>query len=251
MVNVILKSSLIALLQLTGWSVYTSAQHNRDLAAQEVMQGSTGLAAHTDLLYVRGKGLFQDFYIQSTVKQKAVFTIDCYRYTSVQDSMLMYRYESTKQMLDKGKSKVILSFQEGRFQAYPSFASVVKRTGIVPPATYKLYVHVTGDSSQFQQVFLQEPDSLLPVHSPIRKELVRVMNPVKAYVPRQADATPPILDRVAVVFERSGPRVARYLRKKGMVPRYRQQDGKEVMDVYFDEWFMGRLTMDSEASWCP
>lgn len=206
-------------------------------------------SAHTDFLYYQDRKFSQDIYVDALQEQKVTLSLQAYLHRSPQDSILVYRHTSA-QKLKKGINQVVLPFQEsaGNYYILPAFAAVIRKTDLVPVGSYSLVLTIRKDTTTYTRKFLHEQDSSLAPASKLRKGINDLLDPVSRSflsVPRPVS---PSLDKVSRAVERSGPRLRRYFKNKGLTPRQYQRDGKEIIEVYADEWFMGCYTLNSNAS---
>lgn len=207
-------------------------------------------SAHTDFLFYQDRKFTQDIYFDAIKETEATLSLQCYRYKGPQDSVLVYRHTSV-QKIRKGVGKITLSFQEaqGDYYLLPSFASVIKKTDLLPPGSYKIYLRSSAGDKIYERQFLHEQDSALSANAALRREINDMIDPVAAghFFPSNRSVVPG-LDKVSKVMERSQLRLQRYFKKKGLQPQQYKKDGKEIIDVYADGWFMGRYMLNSDAS---
>ncbi|WP_118953404.1 hypothetical protein [Taibaiella helva] len=203
-------------------------------------------SAHTDFLRSEDRKFFQDVFVTAGKEQEALLQIACYRYTGT-DSAKVYQHQS-EQKLKKGLSRIILAFQEarGHYEVRPAFAAVIRKTGLIPPGSYRLFLTIRSDDKVYQQQFLHEQDTLLPVLSAARKEIGEVLDPAGASLFPSLQQ-PAAVTKVAAAIERSQFRLQRHFRKRGLQPVFSRKENKEVIDLYADDWYMGRYELESNA----
>jgi hypothetical protein len=205
---------------------------------------------HTDMVYGSDKNLFQDYYIISPAKTTAAIAIKCYFFKTEKDSILVYRNTSSSRPLKKGLNTVKVKFEGDADKNYvlPSFAAAIKKTGIIPPGTYRLQVILHHDEVDEPKTFIHVVDSALSMESSVRSGLNNVLMPLRSNFLGQTIKTPSSLDKASSAFEHNKYRMAKYFKKKGLIPNQYTENGKEIIDLYYDSWFMGRYAMDSKAS---
>jgi hypothetical protein len=216
------------------------------------MYAGDSLKVHTDFLFEDDKELFHELFYQSLQRYKGDVSLKCYRYTGDQDSTLMYRYRIPAQEFKKGVGSIRLSFQHRQAETYvyPAFASVVRKTGLVPPGTYKVFLAVEAGSLSIRQSYLRAIDSTLSPQSPVRKGIGKILSGDRqgflsaAPVAKLGTAA----DKAGRVFERSQFKLERYCKKKGFRVQQYKNENKEIIDLYYEEWFMGRYQMPSHVS---
>jgi hypothetical protein len=205
-------------------------------------------AAHTDFIYTENKKIYQDIYLKSEAEKKADVTLACYRYTTEGDSTLMYRHTSS-QKIKAGVKKITLAFQESTDNYYmlPAFSTVVRKTDLIPPGSYKVFLSVKSDkdTTAYQQVFLREVDSTLSMNSALRKGMNGVLQPATGNFLQATNTVSAFADKVSNALEKSRFRMDRYFKKRGLTATRYSREGKEVIDLYADTWFMGRYELDA------
>lgn len=206
-------------------------------------------AAHTDFLYFQGGHFAQDIYLTAQRDASAAISIASYRYTGGRDSIQVYRHQSTCK-IKKGTSKIVLPFQGATSIYYilPAFAAVIRKTDLIPPGSYKVLLRIEAEGTLYEREFIQEKDSMLAVTSGIRQGINDVINPLAGRLFPGNRPVAPALDKAGRVMEKSQYRLQRYFKKKGLQPQQYHKEDKEIIDVYADNWFMGRYELNSNAS---
>ncbi len=220
------------------------------LAQQDTVQKQWVTSAHTDFLYFQDRKFTQDVYLTSeTELPEASVSLQAYRYKDARDSVQVYRHASV-QKIKKGISKIILPFQEasGNYYILPSFAGVIRKTGLIPPGSYKIFLKIEDVGNSYARLFLLEKDSILSSDAALRREINDVINPVADGLLPSARSIAPSLDKVGRAVEKSQFRLQRYFKRKGLQPQQYKNGGKDIIDVYADGWFMGRFELLSNAS---
>ena len=205
---------------------------------------------HTDLIYGSDKDLFQDYYVISPTKTTAIITVKCYWFKTENDSVLVYHNTSSPRPLKKGLTTVKVKFEGDADKNYvlPTYSAAIKKTGIVPPGTYHLQVTVHHNGGDEYKTFIHIADSALSMESGIRSGLGNILAPMRSNFVGQPIKAPSSLDKASFAFEHNKYRLAKYFKKKGLTPNQYTENGKEVIDLYYNTWFMGRYSMDSKAS---
>ncbi|MFA6057860.1 MAG: hypothetical protein WC756_06665 [Taibaiella sp.] len=234
--------TIIVLLFLSGRSV---------VQAQEIINepDNNPAPAHTDFLYSDNKKIYQDIYIKSEADKKVNLNLVCYRYGTEGDSSLIFRYASS-QKIKTGAKKITIAFQESTDDYYmlPAFSNIVRKTELIPPGSYKVFLSIKGnkDTTTYQQVFLREIDSTLSMNSSLRKGMNDVLQPAAHNLLPSSNAASAFADKVSNALEKSRFRMDRYFKKRGLTAIRYNRDGKEVIDLYADGWFMGRYELDEK-----
>jgi hypothetical protein len=222
------------------------------MRAQEATTGelNNNLAqAHTDFIYTEDKKIYQDIYIKAEEDKKVDLNLVCYRYGSEGDSVLLFRHQSL-QKIKAGAKKLIVAFQQSTDNYYilPGFSTIVCKTDLIPPGSYKVFLSIRGDKDTVasQQVFLRDIDSTLSISSPLRKGMNQVLQPATHNFLSSANTVSAFADKVSNAMEKSRFRMDRYFKKKGLTATRYNRDGKEIIDLYADGWFMGRYELDEK-----
>jgi len=207
---------------------------------------------HTDFIYSEDGQYFEPVYITSERDASVAILLSCYR-LEAGDSTLLYRNQYGPHKIKKGVTTVRVPFQGPYARPYlqPAFSGVLRQTGLVPPGSYRIYVIVTsGPDTAFTRSFSYERDSLLDINSSLRKGVNRLLQPLSStgLFSSRANAPGRALDNAAQAFERNRFRLERYFRKKNLVSRQYQSAGREVIDLYYEETFVGRYEMPSASA---
>lgn len=206
-------------------------------------------SSHTDFLFYQDRQFSQDVFYTATRDLKARVSLTAYRFTGTGDSTQVYRH-SSDQELRQGVGKFSLQFREakGSYYLLPAFAAVIRKTGLIPPGSYKVILRIQSGDMDYSRQFLHEQDSLLSPHTGMLQDINSVLDPAAGQLFAGRQPARPALDKVNRVMERAQPRLQRFLKKKGLQVQQYQKEGKEVMDLYADSWFMGRYELNSGAS---
>lgn len=203
---------------------------------------------HTDFIFTDGKKIHQDIYIQTKEDKKVNISLACYRYDSDGDSLLMFRHQSS-QKVKTGTEKLTIAFQESADDYYmlPAFSTVVRKTDLIPPGSYKVFLSIKSDKDTIphQQVFLREIDSMLSINSSLRKGINGILQPKTNNFLPATNTVSAFADKVSNTMEKSRLRMDRYFKKRGMTATRYNRYGKEIIDLYADNWFMGRYELDA------
>lgn len=205
---------------------------------------------YTDFLYLEEKNIYQDFYFTTETPHNFRLELNCFFYKSETDSIRVYSTTVAQQQVKKGNGKFVVPFQQttNDFYILPSFAQVLHKTGIIPPGNYKIFLKVSEGTDTQQQVFIRVTDSLLPYNTAIRKGMNKIITPIKRGFFQTASPKPGYLDKASNALSRHQFRMDKYFRKKDLTPVRYTRDGKEIIDLYCEDWFMGRYEVNSDAS---
>lgn len=203
--------------------------------------------AYTDFLYTHNKKIYQDIYIKAEEDKKINLSLICYRYGTDGDSSLIFRHASL-QKIKAGAKKITIAFQEltDNYYVLPAFSGVVLKTDLIPPGSYKVFLSIKSDkdTTAYQQVFLREIDSALSMSSSLRKGMNQVLQPATNNFLGSTNTVSAFADKVSNAMEKSRFRMDRYFKKRGLTATRYNHDGKEIIDLYADNWFMGRYELD-------
>lgn len=202
----------------------------------------------TDFLYQQDKHFSQDFFITASADCEVSIEHRCYL-LSGQDSIQLYKFSYSSEKLKKGISTITVSFKDPKTQSYlePGFAEAIRNTGLIPVGNYRQYtsIRVKGHDEQYLKAFILDKDSLIDIHSSVRKGIVDILDPVKKnnFLSAQTQTVSASLDNVTHAFERNQHRLERYFKQKKLTPKQYKSGDKEIIDLYYGSWYMGRYEL--------
>lgn len=235
-------SALNALLLLLLMSRQSYAQQSND--------STSGVPpAYTDFIYTDNKKIYQDIYLKTEADKEIHVNLVCYRYVSNGDSSLIFRHQSL-QKIKAGAKKITVSFQESTDNYYmlPAFSTIVRKTDLIPPGSYKVFLSIRSDkdTATYQQVFLREIDSAVSINSSLRKGMNGILQPATHNFLPSINTVSAFADKVSNAMEKSRFRMDRYFKKRGLTATRYNRDGKQIIDLFADGWFMGRYELDEK-----
>ncbi len=201
------------------------------------------LKVHTDFPFLSENKLTQDLFYSADSAFGGVLQIYCYKFKSEDDSVLICAKRNVHLKFKSGINSVKILYITSDTDVFclRSFYDVLVKTDAMPPGNYKTYINIKSDDSQFSKIFLQTIDSNLSPNSPVRREINSVLlpkqkkilgidigNKLKSSIP--ASKT---LDLAAAKMSRS-------LAAKGYITEHLKINGKDYVDVYYKDWFIGR-----------
>lgn len=218
------------------------------VSGQALLQGQPEL--YTDFLYTDHKEIFIDVYYTAPASGKVKLVLNGYYYKSAGDSMRVFSTTVKEQALKKGKGKIKLPFSKTLNEVYllPSFATVLRKTALIPPGSYRVFIQATGSGDVYEKVLNRETDSALAFNSLLRKDINTMLVPGGRSFWGDKAPLKGMQDNAGFAFTRFRPRLDRYFRKKGLAPVHHSSGGKEIIDLYCEDWYMGRYEMNSNAS---
>jgi hypothetical protein len=215
---------------------------------------AVNIVLYADVMYVKGGHIEQEVSYLLSGDIRASLKLECFRYVPGQDSILIGRTHLNGKKLKKGVGTVRLRFKSSESVSgvylNPTFIEIVKRAEIIPPGHYKVFVTLTSDSVASGGIFLHEIDSILPVNTPLRKQINDhlLAESKKGEAKGKGRRSGRYADNASVAFRRSQKRMEREFRRKGIYSVRRSLNGKEIAELYYQAWFLGRYQIDSSAS---
>lgn len=221
---------------------------SKGVMAQQAWNSSK-LKVQPEFLYFRDTEPLLDLYINPAVASKDSIRMQCYYYPAGRDSTLVYWHEGLQQ-IKAGPQRLTLSFRQVKGNAYilPSFAAVIKKAGLVPPGTYRTFVTIKGKDLQHTGVYLHETDSVLSIQSSLRKNINNILVPQQHSLLPKVTATGPSVNTTTALLDRSEKKLDRYFKKNGLQPERSNREGKEIIELYAEGWYLGRYELQPKVS---
>ncbi len=205
------------------------------------------LKVHTDFITLNNDNkLFQDVYYKSDLSFTGTFTLTCYRYNTDNDSFIVFKKTELNQFFKSGVRTIKLDYSKNDNYTYffPKFYEIVKKTEVIPPGSYKIYISVTGDSIHYATTILRNIDSTLALTSALRKDINKALSPpdrsfmgIHLSGITRSNAS---LANATKAMDRSKGRLNKVYSAKGLTPVVFGRDGKKCTDLYYEQWFVGR-----------
>lgn len=137
----------------------------------------------------------------------------------------------------------------------PVFYQVMQKTGAVPPGSYKAFVLLRrGDSLLSRNAIIYGVDSTLSLSSPVRKELSTALVPeqktglVAKLFSSEVETINSTTATAAKAIERSRHQLDRLMKARGLSPKIQKVGDKEYINLYYDDWFIGRYQTEAGKS---
>lgn len=209
---------------------------------------SDSFRAHTDFPYLRHhEKILLDFYYSSKHSFKGTITISIIRVLNDSDSILVLRKESKQAKIKKGVNKIKLNISTGDAETYchPKFFEVLARTNNIAPGHYKIYIAVEDTAKTYNVTYYREVDSMLTATSPLRKDINGSLQQQqkKSIFRKTVKIKPP---SARAVLKKSGNKVGKTVKKNGLTSIEYEKDGKQNVDLYYEDWFAGRYQLNSD-----
>lgn len=209
---------------------------------------------HADLPYPDGqKQAAAGILSEGPALEQAILKYDCYKYAANGDSLLICRKEQKNLALKEGarETRLVFSSSDGPAWCLPIFRDILRKTGSMPPGSYKVFASIGTDSAVLiRQVFRYQVDSELPEHSPLRQDLSSILAPAP-----EKNAFNGLFGRqrafarnTARTLDRSAGKMERLLRAQGLARTREQQGDKEYISLFYQDWFLGRYELSRQRT---
>lgn len=177
----------------------------------------------------------------------------CYKYDDRGDSILVCRKDSKLITLngDLQKQQIVFTASDGPSYFLPVFYNILRKTGAIAAGPYKIFLELRTDSGTIiTRTFTHRSDSLLSPTSPLRKELNQALIPEqKANIlgislRNQAKTVNSLASNTAKTLDRSAGKIDRLFKSRGLTSITTKQDGKDLINLYYEDWFIGRYEVE-------
>jgi hypothetical protein len=209
-------------------------------------QGISSLfKAHADLPSFKDDKLFLDIFYHNDSSFRGNLSIALYKFDASGDSLLMLGKISRNTLFKKGANriKVIFTGSDSGTYYHEKFLEVIKRTGNMPPGSYKATIAVTSEIDTVQVAYLHEIDSLLKPNSPVTRDINNSLIPKqKSFAGIFVKNTVDKNIRSAHAASEIGhfrKKVDKNMRKRGLTTIHAERRGKRYIELYCDDWFAG------------
>ncbi len=209
-------------------------------------QGVSSLfKAHADLPSFKDDKLFLDIFYHNESSFRGNLSIALYKFDASGDSLLMLGKISRNTLFKKGanKIKVIFTGSDSGTYYHEKFLEVIKRTGNIPPGSYKATIAVTTLIDTVQVTYLHEIDSLLKPNSSVTQDINNSLIPKqKSFLGVFVKNTVDKNTRSAHAASEIGhfrKKVDKNMRKRGLTTIHTERLGKRYIELYYDDWFAG------------
>ncbi len=206
---------------------------------------SSSFKVHTDLPAATDDKLFIDVFYNNDSSFRGQILIKFYKFETAGDSLLVLNKFGSNVLFKKGlnKLKVIFTGSDSGVYCHEKFLEVIKRTGEMPPGSYKAMVTVTTAFDTVRVAYLHEIDSLLKSNSPVTQDINKSLLPKqKSYLGLFAKNT---LDKntssIGAVksLAHAKKKVDKSMRKRGLTTVHMEKRGKRYIELYYEDWFAG------------
>ena len=221
---------------------------------QNVLQAKEALHVYTDKAVIT-KGKFQQtVYYTSDKSFKTIVDLQCFKFTSDKDSVLVLNKRNYKATIKTGTGKFNLLFKENNdTDSYYSspYYEILKRTGGVAPGTYKTIVRFKDERTHEEQMFVfhQEVDTIFSANSPVREDINRSIAPKHASF--MGVMIKKNLDKVKAygsgnALANAEKKINKKAKARGLRHVPYERNGKSYIDYYYEDWFAGRYEVNSK-----
>lgn len=215
------------------------------LSVAAVCSGQQSKPLLASLLYEdQGKFWQEISFTRDSGGRIQVFT-ECFFTRAAGDSVNIFSY-SGSEPCKAGPQRLRLYFgPEGRGYIQPGFAMAMKRSGVAPAGRYSVHLSLVAgaDTLCSRKIFTYERDSILNRSSVLARDIDNELQDLsrKRY---SAEKIREGADRVAQVLDRSSRSLEKYFRKKGLQSVRRDAAGRQSLDIYSEDWFIGRYQLN-------
>ena len=218
---------------------------------------SLNVRLHSDLPVLDNNGkLYAGVYYQADSAMSVTIDYRCYKFNTAVDSILICRYSTDALRLQKGVHERALFFtgSQSDIYAHPAYLKILNKAGTIPPGNYKVFITLATAGHSTEKILAHQVDSNLTATSPLRKELNQTLVPErKAKVlgisfAKEAKAVNSLASNTAKTVDRAAGKVDRLFKSKGLTSVTTKRDGKELINLYCDDWFVGRYEVNLDQS---
>jgi len=222
---------------------------------QAAVSGTDSIRIHTDLPALNEQQqLTADVFFETTIAHpKAFIHYRCFKFNPKGDSLLICEKRTKDISLPSGMHKQSLRFTGGtddpHTYAVPIFSQILKKTGIVPPGSYRIRIDLQTDSILLTRSFSYQVDSALPPTAPLRKELSQTLLPenktsvLGINFSGEARSLNSTAGNVTKVLDRTAGKIDRLYRSKGLTSVIVKGPEQDYINLYYEDWFIGRYEL--------
>lgn len=213
---------------------------------------------HTDAVYIDDQQqLAADVFYSGITARHAQLSYAAYRYNHNGDSLLICRKQPQPFDLSGQPARKTVRFNANDGPAYylPVFYNILRKTGSVPPGSYKIFLILQADSSfLLRQTILQDIDSALTPTSPLRKTLSNTLLPENKArlagidLSQQAHTLNNLGRNTARAVDRAAGKIDRLFKARGLTSRVEKRGSKDLICLYYEDWFVGYYELDVNQS---
>ena len=213
---------------------------------------------HADLPFLNPQEkLSADIYYKNIRANKAILYYSCYKMGTGGDSLLICRKQSKPTDLNGQlkQQQLLISPSEEHSYYLPVFYNILRKTGSVPPGSYKVFLDLKlGDSSVITRTFSYAIDSALAPTSPLRKELNSTLLPERKAnilgisLAGEARTVNSLAANTTKTLDRAAGKIDRLFKSKGLTSITEKRGGKDYINLYYEDWFVGRYEVELTQS---
>ncbi|UZJ63997.1 hypothetical protein OKW96_16515 [Sphingobacterium sp. KU25419] len=223
----------------------------QEAGAQENMSAGEGKwNAYTDFIYNQDKKFFQDIYITGIKDSLVDISLECFYFHPNGDSILVYRNRYKDFQLPKTVTKFSLPYHGPVSVNYihPSFKQAVQHTGAIPIGKYALHLSLrNGNETLYQGKYIRSLDSVLSPSNLLHRELTGQLD-AQGGGNRIKNTAAKKVNDIGRTLDRRMPKTERHFQKKGITSRRSQIGDKETVDLFYQDWYLGRYQLPAQGS---
>ncbi|KAA5532222.1 hypothetical protein F0919_15600 [Taibaiella lutea] len=193
---------------------------------------------HCDAVYIESGNLFEDVYFMSAGATKVSISLKLYELKATNDSILLYSVSGTDFEAGRGANRLTVPFKDRRVKANirEDWLGAFKSIERMPAGNYACIIQVknTDAGKDYTERILLSSDTLITEYTRLDGGIGRILGNGSIKVSK-------VLDSKSAVLER-------YYQKKGIACSRRSEAGKELLDLYYGSWYLGRKELPSDMT---
>jgi hypothetical protein len=200
-----------------------------------------------------GEKIAQDFYCLSPKGTSGLLSFECYKYTANPDSLFVYGRKNIQINFERGvsTSQLLWGSNDANSFVHPAFFNILKKCGIIPAGSYKLFVAFKSDSGfVYQNSFLLQADSTLPATSSLSKGISSKISHEKKKGLFSSATSALVHSSVPAskTLDNHTAGINRLFKSSGLTSQTEQRAGKSFVNLWYEDWFVGRYELEAGAS---
>ncbi len=190
--------------------------------------------------------LVLDLYFYNGKSFKGEASVRCFKYTTNNDSDLVFSRKRLQVKCSAGMKKVKINFtctdtntfyQAGFYEAF-------KRTGNIVPGIYRIYLSAKDSSTSFHTFYYHEIDSSLSATSSLRRAINVSLAPSDVRLllsnPRKNKAA-----NATMVLEKKKVKIDKVVKRRGLRMAQCDIGDKVQLNFYYEDCFAGRYEVNA------
>lgn len=188
-----------------------------------------------DWLYLEEGNLFQDIYFISAGDFKTELHLQLFTQNKEGDSILIYSIIAKGFEATKGANRITVPFKDRRVKTNikEDWLKAFKSIERIPVGNYICIIEIqkTGCEDGYNERVLLSSDTLITEYNKLDGGIGKILGSNSIKLSKALDNKSLALDR--------------YYKKKGITCNRSSEADKELLDLYYGDWFLGRKEMPS------